>query len=100
MVGFALGSVLFIQRMCRATAVADETPFVGRDLPDDVAPRGRYDEAQAADPEVVVYRVSGALFFGATASIGALLDRIARHPPHAGHRPVRGAVPRLRPAPT
>ena len=75
-VGFALGSVLFIQRMSRATAVAEETPFVGRDLPDDVAPRGRYDEAQAADPEVVVYRVTGALFFGATASIGSVLDRI------------------------
>ena len=75
-VGFALGSVLFIQRMSRATAVAEETPFVGGDLPDDVAPRGRYDEAQAADPEVVVYRVTGALFFGATASIGSVLDRI------------------------
>ena len=76
-VGFALGSVLFIQRMSQATAVAEERPFVGRDMPDDVAPRGRYDEARAADPEVVIYRVTGALFFGATASIGGVLDRIS-----------------------
>jgi sulfate permease, SulP family len=76
-VGFALGSVLFIQKMSRNTVVVmEETPFVGRDLPDNVAPRGRYDETQAADPEVVVYRVTGALFFGATASIGSVLDRI------------------------
>ena len=76
-VGFALGSVLFIQRMSRATAVETQTPFVGRDMPDDVAPRGAYDEAQASDPEVVIYRITGALFFGATASIGSVLDRIS-----------------------
>ena len=77
MVGFALGSVLFIQRMSRATAVESHAPFVGRDLPDDVAPRGDYDEAQASDPGVVIYRITGALFFGATASIGSVLDRIS-----------------------
>ncbi len=75
-VGFALGSVLFIHRMSRATLVETEMPFVSRDLPDDVAPRGSYDEVRAADPELVVYRVTGALFFGATASIGSVLDRI------------------------
>ena len=31
---------------------------------------------QAANPDVVIYRISGALFFGATASIGSVLDRI------------------------
>ena len=76
-VGFALGSVLFIQRMSRATAVETHTPFVGRDTPDDVAPRGDYDEARASDPEVAIYRITGALFFGAAASIGSVLDRIS-----------------------
>ena len=28
------------------------------------------------NPDVVVYRITGALFFGATASIGSILDRI------------------------
>ncbi|MCV2864153.1 SulP family inorganic anion transporter [Albidovulum sediminicola] len=75
-VGFALGSVLFIQRMSRATAVTTHTPFVGRDEADMSQPRSAYDEEIAANPEVVIYRITGALFFGATASIGSVLDRI------------------------
>lgn len=75
-VGFALGSVLFIQRMSRTTAVDTHTPFVGRDEADTAHPRGIYAEDVAANPEVVVYRITGALFFGATASIGSVLDRI------------------------
>ncbi|KAB2678917.1 MULTISPECIES: SulP family inorganic anion transporter [Brucella/Ochrobactrum group] len=75
-VGFALGSVLFIQRMSKTTAIATHTPFVGRDEADSAHPRGSYDEEVAANPEVVVYRITGALFFGATASIGSVLDRI------------------------
>ena len=81
MVGFALGSVLFIQRMSRATAVADADPASsGATCRTTSRPRGAYDEAQAADPEVVIYRITGALFFGATASIGSVLDRIPRYP--------------------
>jgi SulP family sulfate permease len=80
-VGFALGSVLFIQRMSQATAVATDTPLVGRDEADTDHPRGAYDEDAAANPDVVVYRITGALFFGATASIGSVLDRI-----HDSHR--------------
>ena len=38
--------------------------------------RREYHEEQAANPDVVIYRITGALFFGATASIGSVLDRI------------------------
>lgn len=75
-VGLALGSVLFIHRMSKTTAIVTHTPFVGRDEADDAGSRGSYDEEVAANPEVVVYRITGALFFGATASIGSVLDRI------------------------
>ncbi len=75
-VGFALGSVLFIHRMSKATAVETHTPFVGEDLADSTQPRGSYDEALAANPELVVYRITGAFFFGAAASIASVLDRI------------------------
>lgn len=75
-VGFALGSVLFIQRMSKTTAITTHTPFVGRDEADDAGSRGSYDEEVAANPEVVIYRITGVLFFGATASIGSVLDRI------------------------
>ncbi|RTL80441.1 MAG: SulP family inorganic anion transporter [Hyphomicrobiales bacterium] len=74
MVGFAMGSVLFIYRMSQATAVQKSRPLVREDAPDE----GRaYDETRAADPEVVVYRIVGAFFFGAAASIGSVLDRIS-----------------------
>jgi SulP family sulfate permease len=75
-VGLALGSVLFIQRMSRMTAVATDPPFVARDQADTTGARSAYDEELAANPDVVVYRITGALFFGATASIGSVLDRI------------------------
>ena len=75
-VGFALGSVLFIHRMSQTTAIAADASFVSRDEADSAHPRGEYHEEQAANPDVVIYRITGALFFGATASIGSVLDRI------------------------
>ncbi|MCF3975108.1 SulP family inorganic anion transporter [Paracoccus salsus] len=75
-VGFALGSVLFIHRMSRSTEIVARTAFVGQDEADSAHPREAYDEDLAANPDVVIYRITGALFFGATASIGSVLDRI------------------------
>ncbi|WP_290542165.1 SulP family inorganic anion transporter [Aestuariivirga sp.] len=74
--GFALGSVLFIHRMSKATAVETQTPFVAEDMADRTLPRGGYDGALAASPELVVYRITGAFFFGAAASVASVLDRI------------------------
>ncbi|MEQ1617130.1 MAG: SulP family inorganic anion transporter [Terricaulis sp.] len=74
-VGFALGSLLFINRMSKVAAVTAEAPFVQDDKADEANGRGAYDEG-GADPEIVVYRISGAFFFGAAASIGAVLERI------------------------
>lgn len=77
-VGFALGSVLFIHRMSRTTGIEGGPPLVGEDKADGAdGTRTPYDGTAAADPEVVVYRISGAFFFGAAASIGSVLDRIA-----------------------
>lgn len=75
-VGFALGSVLFIYRMSHTTGVAADNAFVGRDEADSDLPRGAYHESEAQNPDVVIYRITGVLFFGATASIGSVLDRI------------------------
>jgi sulfate permease, SulP family len=64
--------------MSQVTAVETHIPFVMPDKPDDAnGGRTPYDEAAASDPNVVVYRISGAFFFGAAASIGAVLERIA-----------------------
>ena len=59
--------------MSRTTEVASHTAFVSRDRPDTPT---AYDERVAANHDVVIYRITGALFFGATASIGSVLDRI------------------------
>ena len=58
-VGFALGSVLFIARMSKAAAVDSPEP-----------------ETDNADADLLIYRVHGPFFFGAAASIGAVLERI------------------------
>jgi SulP family sulfate permease len=76
-VGFALGSVLFIHRMSQATAVQTDTPFVAEDRADSQRSQSPFDESQVANPEIVIYRISGAFFFGAAASIGSVLERIS-----------------------
>jgi SulP family sulfate permease len=70
-VGFALGSVLFIHRMSRATAIERRAPL-GPDS------RGQEQTGMPADdPDVMVYHIRGAFFFGAAASVSAILERIA-----------------------
>ena len=74
-VGFALGAVLFIRRMAGATGIEAMA-----DRPDAADPRAPYDPGLATDEEVVVYRLSGAFFFGTASILNAVLDRIAdRH---------------------
>ncbi len=81
LVGFALGAVLFIHRMAEATGIETGVPLAQDDRPDDAdGVRVPYDSALATDPDVVVYRITGAFFFGAASTVGAVLDNIAdRH---------------------
>ena len=74
-VGFALGAVLFIRRMAGATGIEAMA-----DRPDAADRRAPYDAKLATDEEVVVYRLSGAFFFGTASILNAVLDRIGdRH---------------------
>ena len=78
-VGFALGALLFLHRMAQAANVEVHVPPIGEDQPDDLT-RPPYNPSIATDPDVAVYRITGAFFFGAAATVGTLLDRIAdRH---------------------
>jgi len=78
LVGFALGAVLFINRMAEMTGVENAAPLVAEDLPDgERADRIPYDATLAADPDVLVYRITGAFFFGAASTVGTVLDAIA-----------------------
>ncbi|RCK38142.1 SulP family inorganic anion transporter [Thalassospira xiamenensis] len=75
-VGFALGSVLFIQRMSKTTAIATHSPFVSEDRADGMTGGGASDISSTTDPDIMIYRITGVFFFGAAASIGSVLDRI------------------------
>jgi SulP family sulfate permease len=77
-VGFALGAVLFINRMATATGIEEHAPLVPADRADKASGgRTPYDSTLATDSAVVVYRLSGAFFFGTASTVGAVLDRIA-----------------------
>jgi SulP family sulfate permease len=81
LVGFALGAVLFINRMAQTTGIAPDAALVPADKADDAGrERKPYDAALANDPDVAVYRITGAFFFGAASTVGSVLDSIAdRH---------------------
>ena len=73
-VGFLLGAVLFIDRMGKAVNIREEAaPRAARDMEDGSLPER---PVATDDPDTVIYRISGVFFFGAAASVGAVLDRI------------------------
>jgi SulP family sulfate permease len=70
--------VLFIHRMSEMTGIEERTPLVADDRPDDGnGARVPYDSALAVDRDVLVYRITGAFFFGAASAIGSVLEGIA-----------------------
>ena len=66
-VGFALGGLVFIRRMSEAARAVPAEPAA-------------FDPETGQNPDVVTYRLSGAFFFGAAATVGSVLDRIAARP--------------------
>jgi len=80
-VGFTLGTLLFLRRMAQSMAIEAATPNRLDDVADTAIPdRTAYDAARATDREVVIYRLSGAFFFGAASTVGSVLERIADRP--------------------
>jgi SulP family sulfate permease len=78
-IGFAISALLFLHRMAQAVDV--ERPMIEPDLPDTANGDARpYDPTLATDPDIAVYRISGAFFFGAAVGVAAVLDRIGEHP--------------------
>lgn len=80
--GFGVGALLFLHRMAQSVQVEGGRPVVDEDHPDlaEGERRTRYDAALATDRDVVVYRISGAFFFGSAAAVAAVLERIAEAP--------------------
>jgi len=81
LVGFGIGALLFLHRMAHAVEIEQPALLADDDIADgsnDARPR--YDAAQIRDSDVIVYRISGAFFFGAVGAVAATLDRIGEHP--------------------
>jgi SulP family sulfate permease len=81
-VGFALGAVLFIHRMSEVTGVEAYSGLAQEDRADESGKRRgtAADLSLVTDPDVVVYRITGAFFFGAAATVSSVLNNIAdRH---------------------
>jgi SulP family sulfate permease len=77
LVGFALGALLFVHRMSQTTGIEEHVPLIPEDVADNDG-RPPYDAALATNPDFAVYRITGAFFFGAASTIGAVLDGIDR----------------------
>lgn len=80
--GFGVGALLFLHRMAQSIEVESGLPVMEDDRADTTNGDRRqpYDVNVAIDPDVVVYRISGAFFFGAAAAVAAALDRLAESP--------------------
>ncbi|MEI9983680.1 MAG: SulP family inorganic anion transporter [Aliidongia sp.] len=76
LVGFGIGVLLFVHRMAQAIEI--DNPLLPSEEDQADTPRTAYDAALASDPDIVVYRISGAFFFGAASSVSATLDRIGQ----------------------
>ncbi|HYD04109.1 MAG TPA: SulP family inorganic anion transporter [Reyranella sp.] len=75
-VGCALGAILVLHRMAQTAGIQSGTPFVPADRADSAELRTPYDAETVSHSNVVVYRLTGAFFFGTASMVGAVLDRI------------------------
>jgi len=78
LVGFGIGALLFLHRMAHAVEI-DRPVLVADDDQADSAESAAYSQALTAGHDVIVYRITGAFFFGAVGEVAATLDRIGEH---------------------
>lgn len=80
-VGVTLGAFLFLHRMAEAVEVEGGGAMVARDLADGGArDRTAYEGPTDRDGDIVVYRLRGAFFFGATSTVISTLERMGQLP--------------------
>jgi len=77
LVGFGIGALLFLHRMAHAVEIERPALLADEDQADS-ADAG-YPPALTAGQDIIVYRITGAFFFGAVGEVAATLDRIGEH---------------------
>jgi len=75
-VGVVMGALLFLHRMAEAVEVETGVTPTADDVADKADPKNRYDAAAAMDRDLMVFHISGAFFFGATARVLSVLERV------------------------
>jgi SulP family sulfate permease len=65
-----------LHRMAQTAGIQSGTPFVAADRSDTAEPRAPYDAETVSHSNVIVYRLTGAFFFGTASMVSAVLDRI------------------------
>jgi len=78
--GVTMGAFLFLDRMAKAIEIDTGAQVVPRDQADDAGLSRTVYTPEGDARGIVVYRISGAFFFGATATVGAVLDGISELP--------------------
>ncbi len=79
-VGTTLGAFLFLHRMAEAVEVEGGAPLFADDAADATGTARTAYEPNPFNGDIAVYRISGAFFFGATAAVSGVLDRIGAQP--------------------
>jgi SulP family sulfate permease len=78
--GVTLGAFLFLHRMAEAVEIEGGGQMIAEDQADATGAQRQAYSPSALNGDSVVYRISGAFFFGATAAVSGVLDRIGAHP--------------------
>lgn len=78
-VGVVLAALLFMHRMANAVEIAPGGGIIEEDAADD-APRDHAVIEEAETRDIVVYRINGPFFFGATEKFSSTLSRMGQTP--------------------
>ena len=79
-VGVTLGAFLFLHRMAEAVEIQGGGRLVSEDEADATGAARVLAQPAGLVGDAMIYRISGAFFFGATAAVSNALDRIGEHP--------------------
>jgi SulP family sulfate permease len=80
LVGFGLGSPLFLHRMAQSIKIENYRPLIEEDIEDTSSKESKASLEPFSNKDLVVLRIFGAFLFGSAASVAIALDRIAEKP--------------------
>ncbi len=77
-VGFAIGAVVFINRMATSISVETHDALTSPDVADSAGRQQRgFSDDLVQDSRIAAYKITGAFFFGAASSVSSVLEQIA-----------------------